>query len=219
MTMPPFHKILTTTALCLAAMGLSSCLSLNLTEQLEPEDKRFPTVYHKEERECSIWLHKGNYYTRMPVCYAARQYPVWSHLGGGFDYVYDSNETWDYYFPLTDDEATWALQSRDEDTPIHQPRNAKELAPLRVSEQPKVGWSRIKETWCSNMLPESVARIPLPVRDGKRSLAGTLFYPPVWVAEVAGNTVLYAVQAPVVIPLGLFIYLITPEHVAREILF
>ncbi len=101
--MPPFLRILTTTALCLAAMGLSSCcfeqpLTCNLRELVTPPDARvamvdhhfphrpaessdgFKVRYETGSKACSfepyLYQLNGIYYQRRTIQYAKAHRPI-----------------------------------------------------------------------------------------------------------------------------------------------
>ena len=100
--MLPFHKILATTALCLAAMGLSSCcfeqpLTCNLRELVTPPDARVAMVdhhfphrpavsldglvrYETGSKACSfepyLYQLNGIYYQRRTIQYAKAHRPI-----------------------------------------------------------------------------------------------------------------------------------------------
>ena len=80
MTMPPFSRILATTALCLAAVGLSSCTTvIDTGSMLDNVGKEEPSRLLKEEKNKYVTWHqetpmvawkKGDtYYVELPVAY------------------------------------------------------------------------------------------------------------------------------------------------------
>ena len=192
----------------LFALVQSSCVRFNLTEQLDPPDKQVPVVSRPENTEArySIWLHEGNYYARILVCYATREYRV---LGSRapYRYEYDRSGQWEFFCPLTDVEAEYATEQ--EPGTVKQARNAADVEPLSVASVRLADWKKTGITGSYYDLPASARRIPLPVREGTNSVSRMLLLPPAWIAETVGNTVFALVELPGYV----ILWLLLPEPV------
>ena len=82
MTMPTIHKILATTALCLAAVGLSSCVRSDLGNTIDSIGKTvakpLPSRMGRDECspfECTVELYRkdGQLYIDMPLVYVSER--------------------------------------------------------------------------------------------------------------------------------------------------
>ena len=69
MTMPPFHRILATTALCLAAVGLNSCLCSDLPIVVNAIGREEARTYGKYQspHEVEIYRLGDNYYVKCDL--------------------------------------------------------------------------------------------------------------------------------------------------------
>ena len=78
------HKILATTALCLAALVVSGCTKLNLVEQLNPEDRRVPIVDANPKRFTLFELN-GSYYVPLTVYMGKEDVPILGRRNANVD--------------------------------------------------------------------------------------------------------------------------------------
>ena len=82
MTMPIFHKILATTALCLAAVGLNSCVTIidtgsmlddvgkqSPSRQIRFVEEKKPLQSYYTGEKLQVWEKDGLYYVQLPVAY------------------------------------------------------------------------------------------------------------------------------------------------------
>ena len=95
MTMPPFPKILATTALCLAAVGLCSCVAhidtgsmlddigkQSPSHQLRLVQEEHPQHQYYDREELQVWEKEGLYYVQLPVAYIPARIENRDYLAG-----------------------------------------------------------------------------------------------------------------------------------------
>ncbi|MBR5194628.1 MAG: hypothetical protein IKW48_00645 [Akkermansia sp.] len=197
----------------LCTLVQSSCVRFNLTEQLAPPDMQVPVVCRPENTEAawSLWLHEENYYARIPICYASREYRV---LGARtpYQYEYDKSAQWEFFCPLTDTEAEFAMEL--EYGTLKQPRKSAELQVFPVSDAKLSEWKNTG-IMCSfrYLIPESVRHVPLPVREGTNSVFRMILLPPAWVVETVGNTAISLLELPGYV----ILWLLLPEPVFNNL--
>lgn len=110
---------------------------------------------------------------------------------------------WAFFCPLTDTEAEFALE-QDYGTQ-KQARKAADLKPVAVSEAKLAEWKKTGITCSFHDIPESVSRVPLPVKEGTSSVARMLLLPHAWMVETVGNTAIS------------ILWLLLPEPVFNEL--
>ena len=219
-----FPRILATTAISLAGMLLSSCHRFNFMEQLDAEDKRVPIISHsKTIDEFSaelIYLHKGNYYCRIPVAYAKESSAVMTRKIYDFDqldFAFDSDllpprsytdiQKWEtYYFPLSDAEVDRLLKRSKGTTKQPLPINKAPVLTAAADMQPiKLRGERVRYPAASIKFAaydkkERCYRIEnLPEQGGKRTLSQKLLLVPACALDTVGNAAFMALDAPAIV--------------------
>ena len=232
MTMPLIHRILATTALCLAAVVVSGCTKLNLVEQLNPEDRRVPIV-DANPNHFTLFELKGSYYVPLTVYMGKEDVPILGRLNANVDgpftkrvcYTPDPTTAQVWLFPLSDKEATKCLEElhpNKTDIAVKQEHDI-DTAPIIASSSFDFKRARVcgkVRMFCpqsvqanQNGLYYSTPR--LPVEEGTRSFGYYVAYGPVWCVEAVGNVAIGAAEAAVAIPFSVIlvgILSILPHH-------
>ena len=227
-----FHRILTTTVLCLAAVVVSGCTKLNLVEQLNPEDRRVPIVDANPKRFTLFELN-GSYYVPLTVYMGKEDVPIlgWrsANVGGPFServsYTPDPTTAQVWLFPLSDKEATECLEElhpNKTDIAVKQEHDI-DTAPIIASSSFDFKRARVcgkVRMFCpqsvqanQNGLYYSTPR--LPVEKGTRSFGYYVAYGPVWCVDAVGNVAIGAAEAAVAAPFAVILVgmlAILPHH-------
>lgn len=214
---------------------LGACTSLNLVEQIEPQDKRVPVVVKQQHAEEGILYEwNGRYYMPLTVAMAKEDIPLLTSRMRNARMFYHSAAT---YTPVRGTERellVWLLDHEVESllelsagsicqqppsigsTALLSSMPAGALANKKVK-QHKVKAERLRSFrpvlsgwrafgWCD----DAAAVYPTvcrPIQEGTRSFGNKLVYVPLWVVDAAGNILVNSVECALYIPAGIFRFL------------
>ncbi len=232
MLVPTIQKILSTIALCLAAVVVSCCTKLNLVEQLNPEDRRVPIVDGKPKR-FTLYELNGSYYVPLTVYMGKEDVPILGRRNANVDGLFTERVSYTpdpatghvWLFPLSNKEATECLEElhpNKTDIAVKQDHDI-DTAPIIASSSFDFKRARVcgkVRMFCpqsvqanQNGLYYSTPR--LPVEKGSRFFGYYVAYGPVWCVDAVGNVVICAAEATVAAPFAVILVgllAILPHH-------
>ena len=212
--MPTIHKILATTALCLAALGLSSCATvIDTGSTLDNVGKQAPDrllvkedSWHKEA-PLVAWKKGETYYVELPVAYIPASIrnqdflicnisPLRSHrefcypdFDGSYKFRADLQDTKEvFYAVLTEEQFRLACAGYGK---WETPPLARESFPLHAAADVNLNEAeRLPEEYSGRL--ENSASVMLDRLPVRRTLGNQLRRPLTWVLDVADIPLSYA---------------------------
>ena len=212
-----FRKILTTTALCLAAVVVSGCTKLNLVEQLNPEDRRVPIV-DANPKHFTLFELNGSYYVPLTVYMGKEDVPILGRRNANVDGLFTERVSYTpnpataqvWLFPLSDKEATECLEELHPNKTDITVKQEHDIDTVPIIASSSFDFKRARVCGKVRMFcPKSVQANQnglyyttprLPVEKGTRSFGYYVAYVPVWCADAVGNVAIGAAEAAMAVP-------------------
>lgn len=213
-----FRQYLSASLGIIVTLLLGACHKLNIVEQLDSPDKRVPIITADDQTyksvgidNSNIYVHQGNYYCLIPVAYATESYDIisetrldpWDCKTKPEWRTFSNIGPWQlYYFPLSDAEVDYYL-NRPKGT-TKQAQSGHIVSLTEAPKMKKVTPSDHTDFYiCKH--PESIKIVgqdndyeaidSLPIHPGKRTLTQSVLLPAAYLADISGNTALWATES------------------------